>query len=108
MLFSISGFTQSKTPKTLKKTFYYSFENVTSADQIERLKSDVALLKDVTEVKSNYKTETAMGQIIVVVIEKEVTREGEREFDITGLKNLIIRNQLTPLELTQEEIIISN
>lgn len=108
LLFSINISGQSRAPKTLKKTFYYSFENVTSEDQIERLKSDVALLKDVTEVKSNYKAESGKGQIIVVVVEKEVTKEGDKEFDITGLKKLIIQNQLSPMELTQEETIILN
>lgn len=108
LLFSINTVAQTKIAKTLKKTFYYSFENVISEDQIERLKSDVALLKNVTEVKSNYKAESGKGQIIVIVIEKETTKEGDHEFDILGLKNLIIKNQLSPMELTQEETTISN
>jgi nitrate reductase NapAB chaperone NapD len=95
-------------PKNVKKTFFYSFENVNSPSQIETLKQNVAFLKGVSEVKSEYKPETAMGQIIVVVIEKQRTLEGDVLFDIRGLKNAIIQNQLTPLELTQEESIIEN
>lgn len=106
--FSFSAEAQTKTPKNLKKTFRYSFENVTSADQIDKLKSDVSLLKGVTEVKSEYKSESGRGQITVIVIEKEATHEGDQEFDIKDLKNLIIKNQLIPFELTQEETPIAN
>jgi len=93
-------------PATLKKTFYYSFENVLSETQIERLKTDVYALKGVSEVKSEYKAEKAKGQIIVVVIEKQVTKESDKTFDIRDLKFAISNNQLTPLELTQEESIL--
>ncbi|MDF2436229.1 MAG: hypothetical protein K0Q95_605 [Bacteroidota bacterium] len=95
-------------PGDVKKTFYYSFENVTSDSQIEKLKRNVSMLKGVSEVKSVYKAEKAMGQIIVVVLEKKRTLEGDTEFDIRTLKNAIIQNQLQPLELTQEETVIEN
>jgi hypothetical protein len=106
--FSVTAGAQTKIPKTLKKTFYYSFENVSAESQLDKLKADVALLKGVTEVKLYYKSESAKGQIIVIVIEKEVMHEGDQEFDIRNLKELIIKNQLSPLELTQEETIIAN
>lgn len=95
-------------PGDIKKTFYYSFENVTSDTQIENLKRNVSMLKGVSEVKSEYKADKAMGQIIVVVIEKKRTQEGDVEFDIRLLKNAIIQNQMQPLELTQEETVIEN
>jgi hypothetical protein len=95
-------------PGDVKKTFYYSFENVTSESQIENLKRNVSMLKGVSEVKSEFKSEKAMGQIMVVVIEKKRTQEGDTEFDIRLLKNAIIQNQLQPLELTQEETVIEN
>jgi nitrate reductase NapAB chaperone NapD len=95
-------------PGDVKKTFYYSFENVASDEQIERLKRNVSTLKGVSEVKSEYKPEKATGQIMVVVIERKRTLEGDTEFDIRSLKNAIIQNQLQPLELTQEETVIEN
>jgi hypothetical protein len=98
----------SSVAQSIKKTFYYSFENVVSEGQIDNLKNDVFALKGVSEVKSEYKSEKAMGQIIVVVIEKERTTEGDLQFDILNLKSAIIKSQLTPLELTEEDTIIAN
>ncbi|MCW3071815.1 MAG: hypothetical protein JWO44_1705 [Bacteroidetes bacterium] len=95
-------------PREVKKTFFYSFENVSSESQIATLKQNVSFLKGVSEVKSEYKAEKNMGQIIVVVIEKERTLEGDWQFDIRDLKKAIIQSQLTPLELTQEESFIEN
>jgi len=96
----------SVVPKTVKKTFYYSFENVQNISQVENLKNDVYALRGVSEVKSEYKPENGKGQIIVVVIEKERTRESDVLFDIRDLKHAIIKNNLTPYELTQEEMFI--
>jgi len=108
-MFSISVKAQNPTvPQTVKKTFFYSFENVSSETQIESLKRNVSFFKGVTEVKSEYKPEKGMGQIMVVVIEKTRTAEGDVLFDITQLKAAIIQNNLSPLELTQEESIIEN
>ncbi|MCW3101728.1 MAG: hypothetical protein JWO09_168 [Bacteroidetes bacterium] len=95
-------------PREVKKTFFYSFENVSSESQIATLKQNVSFLKGVSEVKSEYKAEKGMGQIIVVVIEKERTLEGDWQFDIRDLKKAIIQSQLTPLELTQEESFTEN
>lgn len=104
MLFSGGLKSQNQiVPKTIKKTFYYSFENVQNATQIENLKNDVFALRGVTEVKSEYKSDSGKGQIIVTVIEKSRTSESDVLFDIRDLKHAIIRNNLTPFELSQEE-----
>jgi hypothetical protein len=92
----------------VKRTFFYSFENVSSESQIETLKRNLSFLKGVTEVKSEYKADKGMGQIMVVVIERQRSMEGDVLFSITSLKDAIIKSQLTPLELTQEESIIQN
>lgn len=108
-LFSLSIKAQgTAVPKDVKTTYYYSFENVSSDSQIEHLKNSVSMLKGVAEVKSAYKPEKGMGQITVVVIEKAPAHESDVLFDIRSLKNAIIQNQLTPLELTQEESPIEN
>lgn len=95
-------------PQTVKKTFFYSFENVVNDFQIENLKNDIYALRGVSEVKSEYKLEKARGQVIVVVIEKQRSSEKDVLFDIKTLKEAIIKNNLTPYELTQEETIIEN
>jgi hypothetical protein len=108
-MFSFSLNAQNSTvPQTVKKTFFYSFENASSELQIEALKRNVSFLKGVTEVKSEYKPEKGMGQIMVVVIEQSRASEGDKLFDITQLKAAIIQNNLSPLELTQEESILEN
>ncbi|HEX8515710.1 MAG TPA: hypothetical protein VF868_05875 [Bacteroidia bacterium] len=108
-VFFISSNAQVKpVTKTVKKTFFYSFENVSSESQIETLKQNVSLLRGVTEVKSEYKADKGMGQIIVVVVEQQRSSEGDVLFDITDLKKAIIRNRLSPMELTQEESLIEN
>jgi copper chaperone CopZ len=108
LCFSSFAEAQNKIQKTLKKTFYYSFENVNAEEQVEKLKTKVSLLKGVTEVKSEYDQESGKGQIIVVVIEKEINNEGDPQFDILLLKKSIIDTQLLPSELTQEESPIAN
>jgi hypothetical protein len=111
-VFAMSSFSlnaqNSTVPQTVKKTFFYSFENASSESQIEALKRNVSFLKGVTEVKSEYKPEKGMGQIMVVVIEQSRASEGDVLFDITKLKAAIIQNNLSPLELTQEESILEN
>lgn len=103
-LFSMPSPAQSiRTPKTIKKTFYYSFNNVVSESQIENLKTSVASLKGVSEIKSDYDAENGRGQILVVVIEKEAAYEGDKLFSIRSLKSAIIKSELTPLEVIEED-----
>lgn len=88
--------------KTIR--YSYSFENVSSENQIDLLKKDVESLKNILSVKTIYKKDSGKGLLIVEVSEKNNRRESEEGFDITQLKKLIISNQLTPIELKQEEI----
>lgn len=86
--------------------FNYSFENVSSENQIDQLKKDVEALKNIQSVKTIYKKDSGKGLLIVEVIEKINLRESENGFDVTQLKKLIISNQLNPIDFTQEEIIV--
>jgi hypothetical protein len=104
VFFSQTGSSQNAEYKTIR--YSYSFENVSSENQIDLLKKDVEALKDIQSVKTIYKRDSGKGLLIVEVKEKIKRRENEEAFDITQLKKLIISNQLTPIELTQEEIII--
>lgn len=94
--------------KSVKKTFYYSFENALSNSQVEKLKEDVSLLKGVSEVRTEYDSAKSRGQLIVVVIEKKQVYEGDEEFDILALKRAILQRQLTPYTLTEEDTAIEN
>lgn len=107
--FSVPLSAQTNTvQKSIKKIFFYSFGNVVSEGQIEKLKDDVYSLKGVTEVKSEYNSQNSTGEIIVVVIEKEKIYEGELQFSILGLKNAILKTQLSPLEVIEEDTILEN
>ncbi|MDQ3048799.1 MAG: hypothetical protein M3R27_14710 [Bacteroidota bacterium] len=105
--FTVNAQTE-RIPLEIKKTYYYSFEGVNSESQIENLKRKVSSLKGVTEVKSEFKADKGKGQIIVVVIEKQQTNEGDILFNIVDLKEAIIQSQLSPFELTQEETPVQN
>lgn len=87
-----------------KIRFNYSFENVASENQIDLLKKEVEALKNVQAVKTIYKRDSGKGLLIVDVAEKVTRRESEEGFDVTQLKKIIISNQLTPIEITQEVI----
>lgn len=97
---------QGKEYKTIR--YNYSFENVTSENQIDLLKKDVEVLKNIQSVKTIYKRDSGKGLLIVEVLEKTNKRENEEGFNITQLKKLIISHQLTPIELTQEEVVVKD
>lgn len=101
-LFLIKANAQNKEYRTIR--YNYSFENISSENQIDLLKKDVEGLKNVQSVKTIYKRDSGKGLLILEVIEKTNKRENEEGFDITQLKKLIISQQLTPIELTQEEV----
>lgn len=94
---------QNKEFQTIR--FNYSFENITSENQIDLLKKDVEAIKNVQSVKTIYKRDSGKGLLVVEVSEKISKREFEEGFDVTQLKKLIISNQLTPIDLTQEEVV---
>lgn len=97
---------QEKKAENIQRTFYYSFSNVSSMEQVDNLKKDIETLKSVVKVKTEYKVEKAAGQVVVIVIEQTRTSEGQVFFSITDLKRLIIENDLTPNELKQENVIL--
>jgi hypothetical protein len=97
---------QSKEYKTIR--YNYSFENINSENQIDLLKKDIEGLKNIQSVKTIYKRDSGKGLLIVEVLEKISKRENEEGFDITQLKKLIISHQLTPVELTQEEVVVKD
>jgi len=106
ILFVSTIVSQEKEADNIQRTFYYSFTNVSSIEQVEDLQEDIEALKSVVKVKIEYKVEKAAGQVVVIVIEETRTSEGQVFFNIQDLKKLIIENGLIPNELKQEEIIL--
>ena len=97
---------QEKKVDNIKRTYYYTFSNVSSIEHVNSLIADIEALKSVVKVKTEYKVEKGAGQIVVIVIEESRTSEGQVFFSINDLKRLIIENELTPNELKEEEIIL--
>ncbi len=106
-LFSVLGMTAqtSKTEGKIKKTvYYYKFEGAKSLEEVKLLGDDVFALKGVTEFKTEFKAESGFAQIVVVVIEKTRTSEGEELFQTTNIKKILEQKGYLNLEMTTEEL----
>jgi len=106
-LFTVLGITAqtSKTEGQIKKTvYYYKFEGAKSLEEVKLLGDDVYALKGVTEFKTEFKAESGFAQIVVVVIEKTRTSEGEELFQTTNIKKILEQKGYLNLEMTTEEL----
>jgi hypothetical protein len=104
---SIQGMTaQTKKPegKKVKTVYYYKFEGAKSLNEVNLLGNDIYALKGVTEFKPEFKPESNLAQIIVVVTERTRTSESDKLFEITDLKNILTSKGYQNLELTSEEL----
>jgi hypothetical protein len=90
--------------KTVKTVYYYQFEGAKSLEEVNALGKEILALKNVTEFKPVFKPERNFAQVIVVVTEKTRTSEGEVLFEITDLKQVLVRKGYRNLEYTSEEV----
>ena len=103
ILLSFGFNVKAQNKPTLTKTLYsYTFSGINSSSNIENLTQEVSNLKGVTICKPVIKLEQNSGQLIVIVEEYSRTSEGQEMFEPTDLKKIIIKNGLTPNELTTE------
>lgn len=84
--------------------YYYSFSGTLSFDGIEALKSEIATMQFVTEVKIEYKADKSLGQVRLIAKEFYTNNETDFEFNIYNLKMLLIKNNLNPDEYKSEII----
>ncbi|MBW6482253.1 MAG: hypothetical protein K0B10_04245 [Vicingaceae bacterium] len=82
--------------------YYYSFSGELSSTTLSEIESEAKQLTNVDEVKVKYKEENKLGQLIVLVKEKNRNSEGDILFQPTDLKKLLSKNNLIPNELTLE------
>jgi hypothetical protein len=106
ILFVQLVYAQSKDYKIIR--YNYSFENISSEDQIDLLKKDAESLKNVQSVKTIYKRDSGKGLLVIEVLEKINKREYEEGFNVSELKKLIISHKLTPIDLFQEEVFVKD
>lgn len=90
--------------QTVKTVYYYQFEGAKSLEEVNALEKEILALKNVTEFKPVYKPERNFAQVIVVVTEKTRTSESEILFEITDLKQVLVKKGYRNLEYTSEEV----
>ena len=88
-LFASTIVGQDRKANNIQRTYYYSFSNVSSIDQVDNLKEDIEALKSVIKVKTEYKVEKSAGQVVVIVVEESRTSEGQKFFSIIDLNTLL-------------------
>jgi hypothetical protein len=103
-LFSATAQNKKPEGKKTKIVYYYKFEGAKSLNEVNLLSTDIYALKGVTEFKPEFKSESNLAQIIVVVNEKTRTSESDVLFEITDLKNILTNKGYQNLELTSEEL----
>lgn len=79
---------------------YYTFEGNVTQNKLDDLEKTLSNLEFVSEAKVKFKFEKNMGQIVLVVKEKTITKEGDKTFSPTSVKQAILKNSLTPMEYT--------
>lgn len=84
--------------------YYYNFSGELSSTTLSEIETEAKQLTNVDEVKVKYKEENKLGQLIVIVKEKNRSSEGDVLFQPTDLKKLLSKNNLNPTELKQEVI----
>lgn len=103
VVFNFNTFSQDKNnlaPNEFLTMHYYTFEGAASTDKIDELEKSLSSIDMVTEAKVKYKPEKNMGQIILVVKEKNISSEGDKSFSPTSIKQTILKNGLMPMEYT--------
>jgi hypothetical protein len=99
--FTCNLFSQTKTQTTIYKNYHYTFNGVLNAQSKTDLETSVLNLNFAKNAKIKYKAESNSGELFLSTEEKIENNEGgNKGFDITQLKKLIIAHNLTPLELT--------
>ena len=96
-----ASFSQEKNilgPNEFFTMHYYTFEGNANQDRLDVMELSLSKLEFVSEAKVKYKFEKSMGQIILVVKEKNMTHEGDKNFSPTSIKQTILKSGFTPLE----------
>lgn len=79
----------------------YIFKGGLSSEKLLIIEQQMLRIEFVSEAKIKYKPEKGMGQILFVTREKPITKEGQKTFSPTSVKQLLMQNNLTPAEYSQ-------
>lgn len=86
------------------KMYEYRFSGKLSTSEIDQLREDVLKMDFVKEVKVLYKSEKSLGQVRLVTVEKFTSTDKPFQFNILGLKELLLSKNLFPEEYSSELI----
>jgi len=87
--------------KNERHVYLYSFENLSSQEQVDNLISDVKKISFISEAKVNCKWEKSGGELIFVYIETISGSEDVDNPDFSQIKHLIQKNGLMPVEFKE-------
>jgi len=107
LLLNFSSFGQNddknKQTEMDTKTYYYSFDVTNHSDKLEQAQSQIEKVIGVAKVKLNYKAAKSQGQYIITVVEpKRASEKPMDSFSVKMIKDILIENGFTPLELIFE------
>ena len=95
--------TKNKTPVITRTFYYYSFTGVQNEQQLSKVENEMSALKYVEATKTKYKPEKQAAQVIVTVAVENNGSEERKDFETAQLKQIILKNNLTPGDLTIRE-----
>ena len=107
LLLNLSSFAQNdeKNKQTAMetKTYYYSFDVSNHSEKLELAQSQIESVIGVAKVKLYYKAAKSQGQYVITVVEpKRASEKPMDSFSVKMIKDILIENGFTPLELIFE------
>lgn len=98
-IISVSQETTTLAPHEYFTMHYYTFGgNNVGQDRLDALEQSLSKLEFVSEAKVKYKNEKNMGQIVLVVKEREMVQEGDKTFSPATIKQTIMKNGFSPMD----------
>jgi hypothetical protein len=93
--------------KLIRTIVYYTFEGAKSLEEVDALRSEIVEHKGVKEIKTIFKTEKKLAQLIVVFEESIASAETESSkdgVDKTFIKDVLIKHNYNPTDLFFEDL----
>ena len=81
-------------PYTKKTECVYTIQKIIEQQQLDNLQSDLQKVKGISDIKFICKWESGKGQLILSVSENITGTENIENFDMSVIKQLILKNDL--------------
>lgn len=80
------------------QNFAYSFQGNLSIENQNQIIKQVLEVSGISSCELKYKTDSQKGELLFYAKENEIRSESPEEFSPILIKNILIQNQLSPLE----------